>query len=61
MTREASEYCKECKYCEEISYDRFWNIYTVKCNEGWGNIGLHSDAVTYCKRKKLKKEKKRKC
>lgn len=33
MTKEASEYCKECKHCEEISCERLWNIYTVKCNE----------------------------
>lgn len=58
MTREASKYCEECKYCKEISYDNFYNTCTVICNEGLGGIGIHYDAVMYCKRKKIKKKKK---
>lgn len=55
MTREETKYCEECKNCKLIEGVV---SYYVHCSR---RIHRFDDAVVYCKYKKLKKEKKKKC
>ena len=57
MTKEETKFCEECKNCQliEYSYASYW----IHCSKRLHNI--FDDAVIYCKYKKLKKEKKKKC
>lgn len=55
MTREEAKYCEECKYCQHIEK---MTGYWVKCDQRYH---IFNDPVIYCRYKKLKKEKKRKC
>ena len=59
MTREESKYCEECKYC--ITIRRINSTWTkVYCKiEKYGR-GIE-DGILYCSKKKLKKEKSKKC
>ena len=56
MTREETKFCEECKNCKLIEYA--YCTYWVQCNK---RLRHFDDAVIYCKYKKLKKEKKKKC
>ena len=57
MTIEETKFCEECRNCKliEYSYVSYW----VHCGKRLHDI--FNDAVIYCKYKKLKKEKKKKC
>lgn len=55
MTREDTKYCEECKNCKLIEYV---TSHYVHCSK---RTYRFDDAVIYCKYKKLKKEKKKKC
>ena len=55
MTREESKYCEGCKHCISIQMQRFeGGKYKVHCQIG---NKTHYEAIAYCKKKKLKKEK----
>lgn len=59
MKKEETKYCEECHYCKVIEYVCGGGGYNVSCSKR--SYRYFDDAVIYCKYKKLKKEKKKKC
>jgi hypothetical protein len=61
MTREESKYCEECKYCISIhDMNSVLPWFRVYCKKEKYDYSI-DDGIIYCSKKKLKKEKKKKC